>query len=155
MVVSPLEIRRWRKRSIASGSEQRYLTPGTGLNGIRLILDGIPRSRDTSVLASSSESFIPDSITYSKVMRRRLSLRRNLRQASKRISMGYLRFSGTNSSRTSSRTACRETAKLTGQSSDSLSMAGTTPAVLSVTRRRDSPKERSSSISLMALTTAS
>ena len=44
----------------------------TGLNGMRLILAGMPLSSLTSALASASESLTPLSITYSNVMRRAL-----------------------------------------------------------------------------------
>jgi hypothetical protein len=44
--------------------------PGQGLNGIRLILAGIPFNSRTSSRASARLSFTPSSITYSNVMRR-------------------------------------------------------------------------------------
>ncbi len=53
--------------------------------------------------------------------------------------MGYLRLSGTNWSRSALFGACRETAKLTSKVSLRRSMAGTTPEVLSVTRRLPRP----------------
>src|SRR4029079_17311366 len=55
--------------SICSQSEHSYLLPGHGLNGIRLILAGMPLSSRISAFASSVESFTPLSITYSNVMR--------------------------------------------------------------------------------------
>ena len=53
--------------------------------------------------------------------------------------MGYLRFSGTSGSRSSSLGACSDTAMATAQSCDSLSIIGTTPEVDTVTRRRERP----------------
>jgi len=47
--------------------EHSYWLPGHGLNGMRLILAGMPLSRRTiSRLASSSESLTPLSMTYSR-----------------------------------------------------------------------------------------
>ena len=71
------------------------------------------------------------------------------------MAIGYFLFSGTRRVRSSSPGACNETAKLTGQSDRRRSIAGTTPAVLNVTRRRDNPNERSSNMSRNAGTTAS
>src|SRR4029078_7866335 len=56
--------------SICSQSEHSYFVPGQGLNGMRLILAGMPLSIFTSNFASSMESLTALSITYSKVMRR-------------------------------------------------------------------------------------
>src|SRR6185503_6603262 len=55
--------------------------------------------------------------------------------------------------RISSLGACRLTASATGNASASLRMFGTTPEVESVTRRRESPYAKSSSIMLIASTT--
>jgi hypothetical protein len=60
-------------------------------------------------------------------------------QAASSSAIGYLRFSGTRSSRSASFGACSDTASATGQSSRRRSIIGTTPEVETVTRRRDRP----------------
>src|SRR6185503_760747 len=59
---------------IRSGSEHSYGAPGQGLKGIRFTFAGslYLRIRRTSSRACSSLSFLPFSITYSKVIRRAL-----------------------------------------------------------------------------------
>ena len=60
------------KASIRFQSDRSYPEPGYGLKGIKFILAGIPEIKSTRRLASSSESLIFFSITYSKVIRSEL-----------------------------------------------------------------------------------
>ena len=56
------------KASIRFQSDRSYPEPGQGLKGIKFIFAGIPEISSTKRLASSSESFMPFNITYSKVI---------------------------------------------------------------------------------------
>ena len=128
---------------------------GDGLNGIRLILAGMSPSNFASARACAGLSLTPASSTYSKVMRVRGRAAAYRRQAASNSAIGYFLLSGTSCSRNASSGACNDTAKLTGQTDAKRSMAGTKPAVLSVTRRFDNPNAQSSSMRRSAATTAS
>ena len=83
-------------------------------------------------LASEVLSFIPLSMTYSKVILLELLTPGYSRHALRSSFIGYLLFIGTRISLTSSVTACNEIAKLTSVSSPHLLNSGTIPEVESV-----------------------
>ena len=66
----PASITIFAKLSILFFVEVSKNDPGQGLNGIKLILDGIPEINLTKFLASSSVSLIPLNMTYSHVILR-------------------------------------------------------------------------------------
>ena len=98
---------------------------------------------------------MPSSITYSNVTVRRGAIFALSRQASINSFNGYFLLIGTSSFLNSSVTACNDTARLTSQTWLNLYIAGTTPEVLTVTRRLDKPKVKSSIIRFMAATVLS
>src|SRR4029079_10030252 len=125
--------------SICSQSEHSYLLPGHGLNGMRLILAGMPLSSRINAFASSMESFTPLSITYSKVMRLALETPGELRHASRTSEIGYFRLRGTKHWHHSPRTAGSDPASMHPISAPVRWMLGTTPEVDNVMRRFEIP----------------
>ena len=139
MATIPAALSRSRNPSTTVSGERRKGASGKGLKGMRLTFAGTWRSSATRACACAGESFTPSSITYSKVIFCFGFACAYRRQAASSSAMGYLRLIGTRRSRSASSGAWRETARLTGARRARRSMAGTTPAVLSVTRRRASP----------------
>ena len=141
--------------AIASSVEHSNGAPGQALNGIRFTLAGMPAISFTSARASAGESFTPLSITYSKVMRRAFLAPGYSRQASISSAIGCFLLIGTSTSRSSSVTACSDTASLTPSSSPTRLIIGTMPAVDSVMRRLEMPMPSSSIMMRSALATLS
>src|SRR5690606_25627702 len=71
-LAQPARLRIAAHDPIVAQSEHSYALPGHGLNGIRLIFEGMPRSSWTRARASAGLSLTPLSITYSNVARRAL-----------------------------------------------------------------------------------
>ena len=94
-------------------------------------------------------------MTYSKVIRRALLTPGYSRQARISSAIGYFLLSGTSSSRRSSVTACRLTARLTPSSRPQRSIIGTTPDVDRVIRRLEMAMPSPSMITASALATLS
>ena len=96
----------------------------------------MPSISRTSRRASSSLSFTPSSITYSKVIRSEFDSRGYSRSASSSVAMFHFLLIGTSTSRTSSVVAWNDTASMQPISSAVRAISGTTPLVDSVIRRR-------------------
>src|SRR5262249_21414600 len=87
VVLSPPSRRMAWKRRMRGRGLGAYGAPGNGLKGIRFTFARNVRSRPSRRRASASVSFVPSSITYSKVMRRRRA-RGTWRQAASTAAIG-------------------------------------------------------------------
>src|SRR5439155_2921901 len=117
----------WNRRMASSEGRWKEL-PGNSLNGIKLILQRIFRTRCARRRASSSLSFSFFSSTYSKVRRWR-GLRGYFLQASRRAFREYARLAaGMSRLRCASVVAFNDTARLIPRSATRLSR-GASPAV--------------------------
>src|SRR5437867_2375770 len=148
VVVTPLPSRiAWKARMRASG-DRRNVAPSQSLNGIKFTLARTPRSRRTSRRASSSESFTPSSITYSKKTRCR-GASGYFFTASISVARFHDRFTGMSRERTSSDAPCSEIARFTFSSSrPSFSMPATSPTVDTVMRRGEYPTPSRASVKI-------
>src|SRR5690554_4908706 len=129
-----------RKRCTRLLLGRSYPECGKGLNGIKLILQGVSCKILASCSACSGSSLTPSIKVYSIVALRRSGsfCKYPLTEANNSL-MGYFLLIGTSSLRNASFGACNDTANETSITSPSLSSIGTTPEVLSVTRRLDKP----------------
>src|SRR2546421_2838851 len=124
----------WNARIRASGG-RRNGDPSQSLKGIRLTFARTPRRSRTSRRASSGESLIPSSMTYSKKTRWRGASGYFLTAATS-VSTLHERLTGMSCDRTSSDAAWSEIARFTLRfSRPSFSIPGTSPTVETVIRR--------------------